>query len=72
MYRNFICYRGGSSAGILFAEDVYNRAKEAEKAVGKTYYSLCKEDRGEIRNFLNDPRDYLCNVENFGKENKTI
>ena len=39
MYKNFICYRGGSSAGILFAEDIYNRAKAEEKAVGKTYYS---------------------------------
>ena len=65
MYKNFICYRGGSSAGILFAEDIYNRVRQEENAVGKTYYSLCKEDRGEIRNFLNDPRDYLCNVENF-------
>ena len=65
MYRNFICYRGGSSAGILFAEDIYNRAKEEEKVVGKTYYSLCKEDGSEIRNFLNDPKDYLCEVENF-------
>ena len=65
MYRNFICYRGGSSAGILFAEDIYNRAKQEEKAVGRTYYSLCKEDGAEIRNFLNDPKDYLCEVENF-------
>ena len=65
MYRNFICYRGGSSAGILFAEDIYKRAKEVEKAIGKTYYSLCKEDNEEIRNFLNDPKDYLCEVENF-------
>lgn len=65
MYRNFICYRGGSSAGILFAEDIYKRAKEEEKAVGKTYYSLCKEDSAEIRNFLNDPKDYLSEVENF-------
>ena len=65
MYRNFICYRGGSSAGILFAEDVYNGAKLLENSVGKTYYSLCKDDKSEIRNFLNDPKDYLCNVENF-------
>ena len=46
MYRNFICYRGGSSAGILFAEDIYKRAKEEEEAVGRTYYSLYKEDLG--------------------------
>ena len=65
MYRNFICYRGGSSAGILFAEDIYKQAKIEEKAVGKTYYSLYKEDGREIRNFLNDPKDYLCEVENF-------
>lgn len=65
MYRNFICYRGGSSAGILFAEDVYKRAKEEENIVGRTYYSLYKEDSNEIRNFLNDPGDYLSSVENF-------
>lgn len=65
MYRNFICYRGGSSAGILFAEDIYNRAKVVEKAVGKTYYSLNKEDKSEIRNFLTDPRALLSEVENF-------
>ena len=65
MYRNFICYRGGSSAGILFAEDVYKEARAVENAIGKTYYSLYKEDKSEIRNFLNDPRDYLCEVENI-------
>lgn len=65
MYRNFICYRGGSSAGILFAEDIYKRAKEEEEAVGRTYYSLYKEDSNEIRNFLKDPADYLCNTENL-------
>ena len=65
MYRNFICYRGGSSAGILFAEDIYKRAKEEEKTIGRTYYSLYKEDGSEIRNFLTDPKDYLCEVENI-------
>ena len=65
MYRNFICYRGGSSAGILFAEDIYKRAKEEEQSVGRTYYSLYKENSNEIRNFLNDPGDYLSSVENF-------
>ena len=65
MYRNFICYRGGSSAGILFAEEIYNHAKLDEATVGKTYYSLYKDNQNEIRNFLNDPREYLCNVENF-------
>lgn len=65
MYRNFICYRGGSSGGILFAEDIYKAAKEVERAVGKTYYSLYKDDNSEIRNFLNDPAAYLSEVENF-------
>lgn len=65
MYRNFICYRGGSSAGILFAEDIYKRVKEEEDVVGRTYYSLYKEDSNEIRNFLNDPGDYLSGVINF-------
>ena len=65
MYRNFICYRGGSSAGILFAEDIYKRAKEEEQAVGRTYYSLYKENSNEVRNFLNDPGDYLGTVDNF-------
>ena len=65
MYRNFICYRGGSSAGILFAEEIYKRAKEEEEVVGRTYYSLYKEDSNEIRNFLKDPADYLCNTENL-------
>ena len=65
MYRNFICYRGGSSAGILFAEDIFRRAKVVEKVIGKTYYSLFKEDKNEIRNFLTDPQAYLCEVDNF-------
>lgn len=65
MYKNFICYRGGSSAGILFAEDIYKRCKEEEEAVGRTYYSLYKEDSNEIRNFLNDPGAYLCEVTNL-------
>ena len=65
MYKNFICYRGGSSAGILFAEEIYKRAKEEERLVGKTYYSLYKENEAEIRNFLNDPAAYLNTVNNF-------
>ena len=65
MYHNFICYRGGSSAGILFAEDIYKRCKEEEQSVGRTYYSLYKENSNEIRNFLNDPGDYLGGVVNF-------
>lgn len=65
MYRNFICYRGGSSAGILFAEEIFKQAKMVEKIIGKTYYSLSEENQEEIRNFLNDPKDYLGEVENF-------
>ena len=65
MYKNFICYRGGSSAGILFAEDIYKRAKEEEGLVGRTYYSLYKENSNEIRNFLNDPAAILSSVVNF-------
>ena len=65
MYRNFICYRGGSSAGIFFAEDIYKRAKENEDIIGKTYYSPINEDGGENRNFINDPKKYICDVKNF-------
>ena len=65
MYRNFICYRGGSSAGILFADDVFKAAKRHEDVLGKTYYSLVREDTGEIRNFLNDPQRYLGETSNF-------
>ena len=65
MYRNFICYRGGSSAGILFAEDIYKKCREEETSVGRTYYSLYKENSNEIRNFLSDPGDYLGGVVNF-------
>ena len=65
MYRNFICYRGGSSAGILFAEKIYNRIRVEERIIGKTYYSLYRENAEEIRNFLDDPKKYLVDVENF-------
>ena len=64
MYRNFICYRGGSSGGIFFGEEIYKQAKDKENIIGKTYYSLNKENSAEIRNFLNDPGKYLGSVEN--------
>ena len=65
MYRNFICYRGGSSAGSFFGESIYLAAKQAEDVVGKTYFSLYKENSEEIRNFLNDPKQYLGEIKNF-------
>ena len=65
MYRNFICYRGGSSGGILFAEGIFERAHKFENIIGKTYYSLYKDDNNERRNFLNDPHDLLGDVTNF-------
>ena len=65
MYRNFICYRGGSSGGVLFAQNIYKEAKKQEEIIGKTYYSLCAEDKSEVRNFLRDPKEYLKDVENF-------
>ena len=65
MYRNFICYRGGSSGGILFAEIIYNRIRSEENVIGKTYFSLHREDGHEIRNFLEDPKKYLGEAENF-------
>ena len=42
MYRNFICYRGGSSAGILFAEDIYKRVQKEENIDAKEYESALK------------------------------
>lgn len=65
MYRNFICYRGGSSGGIQIADEIFLAAKSKKDIVGETYYSLEKEDYREIRNFLTDPGKYLHNVENF-------
>ena len=65
MYKNFICYRGGSSAGIYVAEELYKRIKEEERVVGKTYFSLHKDEGDDNRNFLNDPLKYLGDVENF-------
>lgn len=65
MYRNFICYRGGSSAGMQIAEQLFLAAKAKKEIVGETYYSLAKDDFREMRNFLTDPGKYLGNVENF-------
>lgn len=65
MYRNFICYRGGSSGGIQIAEEIYYAARAEKDRIGETYYSLAKEDYREIRNFITDPGKYLRNVENF-------
>ncbi len=63
MYRNFICYRGGSSAGILVANEIY--AYNTCRDVGQTYYSPEKENIREIRNFLLDPAKVLGHAENF-------
>ena len=65
MYRNFICYRGGSSGGIQFAEEIFLSIRTKKDSVGETYYSLIKDDYREIRNFLLDPGKLLRNVENF-------
>lgn len=65
MYRNFICYRGGSSGGILFADELYVSIRSIKNRVGDTYFSPMKDDYREIRNFLLDPGKYLSNVENF-------
>ena len=65
MYRNFICYRGGSSAGIQIANEVYIAMNQKKDEVGATYYSPEKSFVSETRNFLLDPQKYLGNVENF-------
>ena len=65
MYRNFICYRGGSSAGVFIADELFLVLNKEKASVGETYYSLTKNDYREIRNFLTDPGKYLGNVENF-------
>lgn len=65
MYRNFICYRGGSSGGIHFAEELFFFLNTDKSVLGETYYSLAKNDYREVRNFLTDPQRVLGNVENF-------
>ena len=65
MYRNFICYRGGSSAGIQFADEIFLAANGMKTKIGETYYSPARTDFREIRNFLTDPAKILGNVTNF-------
>ena len=65
MYRNFICYRGGSSGGFFLGKEIYDTARKHERILGKTYFSVRKEDPTEIRNFMNDPGAYLADAENF-------
>lgn len=65
MYRNFICYRGGSSAGILVAEELFAEIHKQRHYVGETYFSPEKDNPREIRNFLLDPQKLLLNIENF-------
>ena len=48
-YRNFICYRGGSSAGIPAAQKIYESLFKVKDKVGETYFSLYKEDKKELR-----------------------
>lgn len=62
MYRNFICYRGGSSGGIQFAEELFSFLNTERTILGETYYSLAKNDRREIRNFLTDPKKCLATL----------
>ena len=64
MYRNFICYRGGSSAGIQDANELYKEMLPLKSKIGETYFSPIKNS-GEERNFLTDPGYILGNVENF-------
>lgn len=65
MYRNFICYRGGSSAGIQIANEIYTILNMSKDDIGQTYYSPEKSFDNEVRNFLLDPQRYLGEVENF-------
>ena len=62
-YRNFICYRGGSSAGIPAALKIYDSLLKVKDKVGDTYFSLNKEDKSENRNFMTDPIKYMPDVE---------
>ena len=65
MYRNFICYRGGSSGGIQLAEELFFALNSDRSFIGETYYSLERNDFREVRNFLTDPQKVLGHVENF-------
>ena len=62
-YRSFICYRGGSSAGIPAAQRIYDSLFKVKDKVGDTYFSLNKEDKSEGRNFITDPETYMPDVE---------
>ena len=64
MYRNFICYRGGSSAGIQVANELYKEMLPLKSKIGETYFSPIKNS-GEERNFLTDPGYILGNVDIF-------
>ena len=64
MYRNFICYRGGSSAGIQVADALYREMLPLRSNIGETYFSP-QNNSGDERNFLKDPTRTLGNVENF-------
>lgn len=64
MYRNFICYRGSSSAGLQVANELFSRLSSLKNDIGETYFSPIN-NTGEARNFLFDPNKFLCNVENF-------
>ena len=64
MYRNFICYRGGSSAGIQVADALYKEMLPLKSSIGETYFSP-QNNSGDERNFLKDPTRTLGNVENF-------
>lgn len=64
MYRNFICYRGSSSAGLQVANELFCYLSPQVNDIGETYFSPIN-NKGENRNFLLDPYKYLGNVENF-------
>lgn len=64
MYRNFICYRGSSSAGLQVANELFGYLSSKTSDTGQTYFSPIN-NTGEKRNFLLDPYKYLGNVENF-------
>lgn len=65
MYRNFICYRGGSSAGLQIANEIYIVLNPQKERIGGTYYSPEKNIATEVRNFLADPAKIMGKVENF-------
>lgn len=64
MYRNFICYRGSSSAGLQVANELYHSLLTKRNEIGETYFSPIN-DTGTSRNFLLDPIKYISSVENF-------